>query len=107
MKVGVAGAGAADLQQDLPRPGLGNRHFIEVAGLLPLDQLKRLHGLLSSIENSVDIDHQVYRAAEYLAWPVRRWIDDEPGVLHAAKERLDGDVHFQPRERTAEAGMNS
>src|SRR5262249_17799238 len=43
------------------------------------------------------------RAAEDIALPVWRRINDEPRVFHAAKEGLQSEVYLQARGRTAEA----
>src|SRR5580704_4182237 len=45
------------------------------------------------------------RASEYRVWPVRRRIDHEAGVLHAAKEHFNRGVNLQPRELTAKADV--
>src|SRR5262245_17148959 len=47
------------------------------------------------------------RAAEHIALPVWRWINDEPRVLHAPKEGLQREVYLQARERTAEASVDA
>ena len=47
------------------------------------------------------------RAAEQRVSPVRRRIDNQPGVFHATKKHLNRGVHLQPRERTAEANMDA
>ncbi len=44
MEIRVAGAGTADLDQDLPRPRFGHRHVAKLARLLPFDELEGLHG---------------------------------------------------------------
>jgi hypothetical protein len=44
----MAGAGAPDLDQDLPRPGLGHFDLAQFRWLLPLDQLVRQHDLSSA-----------------------------------------------------------
>ena len=43
--VGVAGTGAADLHQDLPRPWFWHRHVAQLSGLLPFDEPESLDGL--------------------------------------------------------------
>jgi hypothetical protein len=42
VQVGLAGPGTADLDEYRARSGLGYRHFTQLAGLLPLDQLECL-----------------------------------------------------------------
>lgn len=44
MEIGVAGAGTAYLDQDLPRPGFWHRDVAKPAWLLPLDEPEGLHG---------------------------------------------------------------
>ena len=63
--------------------------------------------VVSSVSDPVEVDQEVYRAAEELVRSVRRRVDDEPRVLHAAQEYLDRRVHLQPRQRTAEAGVDA
>src|SRR5262249_57529997 len=63
--------------------------------------------LASSVDNPVDVDHDVPRSAEYLVVPVRRRIDDESRVLHPANELADPDLSLQPRERAAETDLNA
>ena len=43
----MAGAGAANLDQDLARPGLGHRHLTKLSRLLPCDKLECLQGRFS------------------------------------------------------------
>ena len=62
---------------------------------------------LSSVSDPVEVDQEVSRAAEDLVAAVRRRVDDEPRVLHAANELADRDLHLQPRERTAEAEVDA
>ena len=45
VKVGVAGTGAADLDQHLARCGVGYRHLTQLARLLPFDELECLDGV--------------------------------------------------------------
>jgi hypothetical protein len=45
MQIRVAGTGAADLYQDLPRPWFWHRHVAQLSGLLPFDEPKSLDGL--------------------------------------------------------------
>ena len=52
MQIRVAGTGAADLDQHLPRPRFGHRHVPELARLLPFDELEGLHGWLQSVIRS-------------------------------------------------------
>ena len=103
----MAGAGAPDLYQDLPRPGLGHRHFAEFGRLLPLDELECFHSWLPQFLIPIDVDQEVARAAEHRFRPVRRRIDDQPRVLHAAKKHLERGVHLQPRKRTAETDVDA
>jgi hypothetical protein len=49
VQVGVAGAGAADAEQHLARPGLGDRDVPELGRLLPVDELVGVHDRLLSI----------------------------------------------------------
>src|SRR5262249_24613457 len=63
--------------------------------------------LASSVDNPVDVDHDVPRSAEYLVVPVRRRIDDESRVLHPANEVADRDLSLQPRERAAETDVDA
>src|SRR5215470_19271999 len=60
-----------------------------------------------SVSDAVDVDQDVPRAAEYLVAPVRRRVDDEPRVLHAAHELPHRDLHLQPRQRTAETEVDA
>src|SRR5215467_5981453 len=60
-----------------------------------------------SVPDTVDVDQDVPRTAEHLVVPVRRWVDDEPWVLHAAHELTHRDLSLQPRERTAETEVNA
>jgi hypothetical protein len=53
------------------------------------------------------IDEYASRAAEDIAPPILRRILDEPRVLHAFSESLHREVHLQPREWTAEAGVDA
>ena len=62
---------------------------------------------VSSGPDLVVIDEQMPRAAEYLADAVRRRVLDQPRVVHAAKERLERGVDFQPGQRTAETDVNA
>ena len=48
VQIGMAGTGAADLDQHLPRPRLGHRHVPQLARLLPFDELEGLHGRVLS-----------------------------------------------------------
>src|SRR5215831_3944697 len=63
--------------------------------------------LASSVDNPVDVDHDVPRSAEYLVVPVRRRIDDESRVLHPANELADRNLRLQPRERAAETDVDA
>src|SRR5262249_12744781 len=47
------------------------------------------------------------RAAEDIALPVWRRINDKPRVLRAPKEGLQREVYLQTRERTAEASVDA
>src|SRR5262249_59288501 len=67
---------------------------------------KRANGS-TSVSDAVDVDQDVSRAAEYLVAPVRRRVDDEPRVLHAAHELAHRDLHLQPRQRTAETEVDA
>jgi hypothetical protein len=49
MKVRVAGACAPNLDQDLPRPGLGHLHFTKLGRLLEFDELVCFHDYLISL----------------------------------------------------------
>ena len=88
-------------------PWFWNGNFTEFTRLLPLNQLERFHGCLPSVTDSIDVDQEVLRAAEQCVSPVRRRVDDEPGVLHAAQEYFERCVHFQARERTAETDVDA
>src|SRR5262249_16672015 len=48
VEVGVTGTCASDFHKDLPRPGLGYRHFAEFGRLLPGDKLECFHARLLS-----------------------------------------------------------
>ena len=106
VQVGVTGAGAADLDQHLTRPRFGHRHVAEFARLLPFDELERLDGG-ASVRDPVEVDHEVSRAAEDLAPPVRRRVDDQPRILDAAQEGLQREVDLQAGQRTAQAGVDA
>jgi hypothetical protein len=49
VQIGVTRARAADLDEYLAGPWLGNRHVPELARLLPFDELKCLDGLALSL----------------------------------------------------------
>lgn len=55
VQIGVTGTGATDFDQNLTRPGVGQRHFPQLARLLPFDKLERLDRL-SSVGDLVDVD---------------------------------------------------
>src|ERR1700733_5490338 len=58
-----------------------------------------------SVADPVDIDQDMQRTPEYRVWPVRRRVNPQPGVLHAAKEYFNRGVYLQPRELTAKADV--
>src|SRR5580704_14006819 len=72
------------------------------SGTQPAGKLSQL-----STSDAIDINEQVQRAAEQRVSPVRRRIDDQPGVLHATKKDFNRGVNLQPRELTAEADMDA
>src|SRR3954447_20687038 len=47
------------------------------------------------------------RAAEDLVLPVGRRVDDQPRVLDASQERLQGDVDLKARQWTTDAAVHS
>src|SRR5215831_18233137 len=63
--------------------------------------------LASSVDNPVDVDHDVPRSAEYLVVPVRRRIGYEPRIPYPANELADRDLSLQPRERAAETDVDA
>src|SRR5215831_11548988 len=61
----------------------------------------------SSIDDPLDVDHDVPRSAEYLVMPVRRRINHESRVLYSANEFVDSNLSLQPRERAAETEVDA
>src|SRR5215471_13896426 len=89
-----------------PGPGSGTGTSRSSGGFCQATSWNALT-LASSVDNPVDVDHDVPRSAEYLVVPVRRRIDDESRVLHPVNELADRDLSLQPRERAAETDVNA
>src|ERR1700691_302670 len=106
MEVGVAGSRRPNFYQYLPRPRLRHFHFTKLGRLFEFDELVCLHDC-SLVFDPVVIDEYASRAAEDIAPPILRRILDEPRVLQAFSESLHREVHLQPREWTAEAGVDA
>ena len=47
------------------------------------------------------------RTPEDIALPIRRRVNDEPGLLDSAEEGLQREIYLQACERTAEASVDA
>ena len=63
--------------------------------------------LASSVDDTVDVDQDVPRSAEYLVVPVRRRINHEARVLYPTNELTHRDLSLQPRDRAAETEVDA
>ena len=107
VQVRVAGTGAPDPDQTWPGPGSGTGTSRSSGGFCAATNWNAC--MMSSsllVTDPVAVDQQVFRAAENIAPPVRRRVDDEPRVFDAAKE-LESEVHLQARQWAAEAGVDA
>src|SRR5580704_79156 len=78
-----------------PGPGSGTFTSRSSAGFCNSTNWNALMGFLKPLfDDPGVIDHQVSRAAKYIAAAVLRWVLDQPRVLHAANESLEREVHF-------------
>src|SRR5437588_8606422 len=83
-------------------------------GARPVSAIRRVEMLawLSSVcavsvSDPVDVDQDVSRAAEDLVVAVRRRVDNEPWVFHAANKLTHRDLGLQPRKRTAKTEVDA
>src|SRR5262249_33912608 len=89
-----------------PGPGSGTGTSRSSGGFCQATSWNALT-LASSVDNPVDIDHDVPWSAEYLVMPVRRRVGHEPRIPYPANELADRHLRLQSRKPAAETEMDA